>query len=101
MKYITWILTALLLLCLAPMPYSFYQLFRFVAMILFGILAYRYWVENNKPIAVTFGALVLLFQPFAKISLGREMWNIVDIVVAIGLILLWLYERRTKSKGGA
>jgi hypothetical protein len=97
MKYITWILTALLLLCLAPMPYSFYQLFRFVAMILFGVLAYQYWTDSTKPIAITFCALALLFQPFAKISLSRDMWNIVDIVVAIGLILLWLYERKIKK----
>jgi hypothetical protein len=34
-----------------------------------------------------FGGLALLFQPFFKIALGREMWNIVDVVVGIGLIL--------------
>ena len=32
-------------------------------------------------------ALALLFQPFIKIALGRSIWNIVDIVVAVGLLL--------------
>ncbi len=32
-------------------------------------------------------ALALLFQPFFKIALGRQVWNIVDIVVAVGLLV--------------
>jgi len=30
--------------------------------------------------------LALLFQPFFKISLGRTLWNIVDVIVGIGLL---------------
>lgn len=36
--------------------------------------------------------LCLAFQPFYKIALGRTMWNIVDVIVAIGLIALFFYE---------
>lgn len=35
----------------------------------------------------------LLFQPFVKVALGRTMWNVVDVVVAIGLIVLYYKER--------
>ena len=42
--------------------------------------------------AITFGALALLFQPFVKVALGRAMWNVTDVVVALGLIGLYLYE---------
>jgi hypothetical protein len=35
-------LAAALLLCLAPMPYGYYQLVRIVAMIAFAIMAYQY-----------------------------------------------------------
>jgi hypothetical protein len=31
--------------------------------------------------------LALLFQPFFKIALGRQMWNIIDVVIGIGLII--------------
>jgi len=31
--------------------------------------------------------LALLFQPFFKISLGRELWNVVDVIVGIGLLI--------------
>ena len=46
----------------------------------------------------TFAALALLFQPFAKISLGRAIWNCVDIIVAIGLIYL-SFKSYKQSKG--
>ena len=93
MKYISIILSIFLLLCLAPMPYGYYQLVRFVAMVAFSVMAYRYYEEKKNGLAVTFGALALLFQPFVKVALGRTMWNVVDVVVAILLIALWWRER--------
>lgn len=68
------------------MPFGFYQLVRIVALIGFGILAYRANEENKNTEMIIYGGLALLFQPFFKISLGREMWNIVDVIVGIGLI---------------
>ena len=98
MKYLHLLVAVLLLLCLAPMPYGFYQLVRFVAMVILSVFAYIYWSKESKPLAVTFGALALLFQPFQKIALGREMWNIVDVLVASGLIILFFYERKTENQ---
>ena len=89
MKQVSAVLSLLLLLCLAPMPYGYYQLVRFVAMVVFGVMAYKYYEEKENVLAITFGALALLFQPFIKVALGRTMWNVVDVVVAIGLIVLF------------
>lgn len=89
MKQISIVLAALLLLCLAPMPYGYYQFVRFVAMVVFAVMAYRYYEEKKNQLAIVFGALALLFQPFIKVALGKAMWNVVDVVVAIALILLW------------
>ena len=91
-KLLYLLLSALLLLCLAPMPYGYYQLVRFISMVLFALFAYNYWMKDIKPLAITIGALALLFQPFIKIALGRAMWNVTDVVVALGLIGLYLYE---------
>ncbi len=98
LKLIYVVLAVLLLLCLAPMPYGFYQLVRFIAMVIFAVLAYIYWIKDSKPLAVTFGALALLFQPFLKIVLGRVMWNIVDVLVALGVIILFFYERKNDNQ---
>ena len=62
-------------------------------MIGFGMIAYKYFHEKKINIAWTFVALALLFQPFAKIALGRLIWNIVDVVVGIGLIILYFMEK--------
>ena len=96
-KLLYLLLSALLLLCLAPMPYGYYQLVRFVAMVLFVVFAYNYWIKDIKPLAITFGALALLFQPFIKVALGRTMWNVTDVVVALGLLGLYLYEKKSVS----
>ena len=81
-----------MLLCLAPMPYGYYQLVRFVAMIVFIIMIYQYYFQKKGVMAITFGALALLFQPFIKIALGRVIWNVVDVVVALCLIALFFTE---------
>ena len=87
-RSITIILAAMLLLCLAPMPYGYYMLVRWAAMVVFAVTAFNYYAENKKEHAITFGALALLFQPFIKIALGRTIWNIVDVAVAILLLVL-------------
>lgn len=79
-------LAILMFLCLLDMPYGFYQFVRFVVLIGFGILAYKANEQNKKTEMIIYGGLALLFQPFFKIALGREMWNIVDVIVGIGLI---------------
>jgi hypothetical protein len=80
------ILIMLLLICLAKMPYAYYQALRFISLIGFGVLAYNANEKLNKIEAITFVLLAALFQPFFKIALGREIWNVVDVFVAIGLL---------------
>ena len=80
------ILSILLVVCVFDMPYGFYQLVRFIALIGFGILAFNANQENKKTELIIYVSLALLFQPFMKISLGRDLWNIVDIIVGIGLL---------------
>lgn len=68
------------------MPYGYYQFVRFAALIGFAILAYQAHEEGREREMIIYGVLALLFQPFFKIALGREIWNLVDVVVGIGLI---------------
>jgi uncharacterized protein DUF6804 len=80
-------LAGLLFICLLEMPYGFYQLVRFVALMGFAVYAFQSYAHDNKTKAIIYGGLALLFQPFIKISLGREIWNIVDVIVGIGLLI--------------
>lgn len=81
-------LAVALLSCLLPMPYGYFMIVRLVAMVLFAIIAYAYSEEKKSELAITFCALAVLFQPIIKIPLGRGLWNIIDVVVAVFLILL-------------
>lgn len=93
MKHLKLLLAAILLLCLAHMPYGYYNLVRFVSMVAFAAMAYGYYREKKEELAITFGALAVLFQPLFKIALGRTVWNVVDVAVAILLVLLWIKEK--------
>lgn len=92
-------LAILFFLCLLNMPYGYYQLVRFLAFIGFGYLAYQAKQGNKITTVIIYAALALLFQPFFKIALGRELWNIVDVVVAVALLItIFKNKHLTKKK---
>ncbi|MDY3344320.1 hypothetical protein PG326_03525 [Riemerella anatipestifer] len=95
MNLIKILLPFLLLICILDMPYGYYQLVRFIALICFSMLAYQY--RNNHTLLVIFISLALLFQPFIKIALGRTLWNIIDVVVAIFLLILLKVEHKDEK----
>lgn len=69
------------------MPYGYYQLVRVTALIGFSILGYDAYRKGLINYMIIFIGLALLFQPFIKIALGRQIWNIVDVVIAIWLLI--------------
>lgn len=86
-KVVKIVLAILFFLCLLDMPYSYYQLVRFAALVGFGFLSYKLYESGNKSVSFAFAALAILFQPFFKIALGRTLWNIVDVVIGTLLII--------------
>ena len=98
MKYVPLYFAAVLLLCLAPMPYGYYTLVRVIATVVFGIYAYKCYVAKKEGLTWVFVTLALLFQPFAKIALGRVIWNVIDVIVAIGLIVLFFWDWKRGNK---
>ena len=70
------------------MPYGYYEFVRFVAAVVFVLLALTAKPGPNQGIQqLIYIALAILFQPLIKIALGRTIWNIVDVIVGIGLII--------------
>lgn len=81
------LLSISLLLCLIDFPYGYYQFVRFFATLVFIYLAYNLKEKNKKIEIFIYISLALLFQPFIKIALGRTLWNIVDVIVALALLM--------------
>ena len=91
-------LAVALIVCLFPMPYGYYNLLRFVTMILFGCIALDFYKNNRMSLCVIASSVALLFQPFCKIVLEKTIWNIIDVAVAIMLVLLWYKNKKQLLK---
>lgn len=89
-------LAILFLFCLLDMPYGYFQIVRFIGLVGFGILAYQANEDKQKEMTIVFIGLALLFQPLFKISLGRQVWNIIDVLVSIFLIATIFINRQRK-----
>ncbi len=74
-------------LCLLDMPYGYYQFVRIASTLGFVFLAIQSYQAQINGYFVAYVFLALLFQPFEKIALGRELWNVVDVIVGVGLLL--------------
>ena len=89
------VLIVLFLLCLFDMPYGFYNLVRFLAMVGFALLAYASYKDCRSSWVIVYVVMALLFQPLAKIELGHVIWNIVDVFAAIMLVVtIYLYRKK-------
>lgn len=91
-NWIHWIVLIILLgLCLLDMPYWYFVFVRFVTAV---SCAYRWFrAYENEKIALVwiFAWIAILFQPFLKIHLWRLVWNIVDIVLAVFILIMIIY----------
>ena len=83
------------LVCLLDMTYGYYQLYRYTALLVFFYLAYA---EQERIewmiVSVVSGLLV---QPFFKVALVRDIWNIVDVVWAVLLIFSIFRKGQVKT----
>jgi hypothetical protein len=82
--------------CLLKSPYPYFQFVRFAATLGFAYLAYSANKQNKNEMFI-YIALALLFQPFIKIALGRTIWNIVDLIVGVGLLLSLVLRKDIKK----
>ena len=100
-NYLKIALAILLFGCLLKMPYGYYQLVRLISFFSFSYLAYLTFEEKRTKYTPLFYYMVLavLFQPFVKIALGRTIWNIVDVIVGIGLLIsIFIKPKQSEKK---
>lgn len=92
------ILAILFFICLADMPYGYFQIVRFAALVGFAILAYNANQQGQKREVIIYVCLAILFQPLIKIALGRAIWNVIDVVVGVYLIISLFIRIKNPSK---
>ena len=57
MKYLYLLFAAILLVCLLHLPYGAYNLIRFVAMVGFGLIAFKYFSEEKPAVGAPVSAV--------------------------------------------
>ena len=90
------VLAILFVGCLFDMSYGYYQLIRFLGMVGFGVLAFNIYNINKIWFLIWLSSAILI-NPIFKIAIGRELWNVIDIIWAILLIVSIFMNREIKQ----
>lgn len=85
--HLFYVASAAMIMAVIDFPYAYYQLLRFIAFFAFGIAAYLSFNASEKIIPFVLGFMAIVFNPFIKIYLGRDLWMIVDVIAGVGLAL--------------
>ena len=87
----------MLFLAIAKLPYGYYTLLRWIVTInaLFSV-----WVAYNSEDTFwvfLMGGIAILFNPIIPVYLTKEIWVIIDVIVAI-LFLVSIFKIKTKRE---
>lgn len=79
-------LTAACVAAVAPWPYGYYQLLRWAMMIGCGYLALQAHRSGDGAYLVwLLGGLAVVYNPIVPLSLGRDLWMVVNLTSAAAL----------------
>lgn len=82
-KHVVYTLAGMLFIGAAPLPYGYYMFLRLIACGVFAYASFLAYSKNCRALPWVYGLLALLFNPFVKIHLPKEMWVFVDIGAGI------------------
>ena len=74
------------------MPYGYFQFVRFAGMCGFAYLG----LDEKTEMKYFWWASAVLINPLIKISLGRNLWNGIDVIWAIILLASIFYDYKKK-----
>ena len=81
------ILSILFIGALFKMPFYYYEIMRFLGMVGFSILGYKALIKENQIFMVIWFSSALFINPFFKITLIKPVWNVIDIIWVILLVI--------------
>lgn len=97
MQLIKIILILLFLGCLGKWHYDYYLFVRYAGMIGFGLLAIDEKQRGNNQLFMFFLFSAILINPFVKVVLGRQLWQVIDVVWAI-ILSVTLFSADAKRR---
>ena len=82
MKNIKLITAVLLLIAVAPLPYAYYTLLRWVVTGVSAFCAYLTFNDESRGWAFGFAIIAILFNPILPFYMDKSSWIIFDVVTA-------------------
>lgn len=82
-----------LIIALLEMPYGYYQLLR---VFICGAALYFVSIENtseNGPWFWLFIFCAIIYNPIVKLHLGRDIWQLVNVITIVVLVLHYIKRR--------
>ena len=76
------------------MPYGYYQFLRIIGCIGFLYLAYDAYQNKLNVVPMVFGIFGILLNPVFKISFEREIWQILDFIMALVTLFQLLFDKK-------
>lgn len=86
----------MLLVALVDNPYGYYQILRWVVMLFAGYVTFLSYENKHKIWLWIFAVIAILFNPIAPIHLSRELWSIIDLIVA-GVFVIYMFRILKKT----
>jgi hypothetical protein len=82
-----------LFIAVADMPYGYYRFVRLFTFVVCGYSFYKAYSIKNKTFSWIFGIIAFVFNPLYPLYLGKEVWQIVDVVSGILILISILLLR--------
>lgn len=83
---VIYIVSAMLFIGVAHLPYGYYTLLRFAACAAFAFAAFIAYDRKNNVLPWIYGLVALVFNPIIPVHLQKEDWIVIDFVAAVLLL---------------
>ena len=78
--------------------YGYYTLLRFVCCPIFAFLAYRYQEMTRSEWVWIFGVLAVIYNPFVRVHLSRDIWSIVNVAtIVVNIVSIFIQNQKEKE----
>lgn len=75
------LVSILLFVAVAPMPYGFYTFVKIIVCGCAGVICYQLWKAGDRGAWLwVWGMVAILFNPVAEIHMTKEVWMIMDAI---------------------
>jgi hypothetical protein len=84
---------------LLDMPYGYYQLLRVLVFCVAAYLVFEAQRSGDVAWAWVLAGTAIVYNPFFKLALGRELWTMVNIATIVIFIAHWASVARRWERG--